>query len=44
MTQAEIHPGKQGNEERLLPIPMTPAFRGGRLTPWGGEKLRTVFG
>ena len=44
MTQAEIHPGKQGKEERLLPIPMTPAFRGGRLTPWGGEKLRTVFG
>ena len=27
-----------------LPIRMHPAFRGGKLTPWGGEKLRTVFG
>ena len=27
-----------------VPVPMTPAFRGGKLTPWGGEKLRTVFG
>ena len=26
------------------PIRMHPAFRGGALTPWGGEKLRTVFG
>lgn len=26
------------------PIRMHPAFRGGKLTPWGGEKLRTVFG
>ena len=23
---------------------MNPAFRGGRLTPWGGDKLRTVYG
>lgn len=23
----------------LLPVPMHPAFRGGSLTPWGGEKL-----
>ncbi|MBR0387084.1 MAG: class I mannose-6-phosphate isomerase, partial [Clostridia bacterium] len=23
---------------------MHPAFRGGKLTPWGGEKLKTVFG
>ena len=28
----------------LLPLAMHPAFRGGKLTPWGGEKLRTVFG
>ena len=28
----------------LLPIPMTPAFRGGSLTPWGGKKLREVYG
>ncbi len=32
------------NKEFLAPIRMTPAFRGGKLTPWGGEKLRTVFG
>lgn len=29
---------------RLLPLRMHPAFRGGALTPWGGEKLRTVYG
>lgn len=28
----------------LLPLKMHPAFRGGKLTPWGGEKLRTVYG
>ena len=28
----------------LLPLTMHPAFRGGKLTPWGGEKLRTVYG
>lgn len=28
----------------LLPLCMHPAFRGGKLTPWGGEKLRTVYG
>lgn len=28
----------------LLPLMMHPAFRGGKLTPWGGEKLRTVYG
>ncbi len=31
-------------ETPLWPIRMYPAFRGGTLTPWGGEKLRTVFG
>ncbi|MBQ6399276.1 MAG: GNAT family N-acetyltransferase [Clostridia bacterium] len=31
-------------ETPLLPIRMTPAFRGGKLTPWGGEKLKTVWG
>lgn len=28
----------------MLPLKMHPAFRGGKLTPWGGEKLRTVYG
>ena len=28
----------------LLPVMMHPTFRGGKLTPWGGEKLRTVYG
>ena len=28
----------------LLPLTMHPAFRGGKLTPWGGDKLRTVYG
>lgn len=28
----------------MLPLSMRPAFRSGRLTPWGGEKLRTVYG
>ena len=31
-------------ESPLLPIKMTPAFRSGSLTPWGGEKLRTEYG
>lgn len=31
-------------ESPLLPIRMTPAFRSGELTPWGGEQLRTVYG
>ena len=31
-------------ETPLLPIRMTPAFRGGALTPWGGEKLKTAWG
>ena len=31
-------------ETPIWPIRMTPAFRGGKLTPWGGEKLRTVYG
>ena len=31
-------------ETPLWPIRMTPAFRGGSLTPWGGEKLRTMYG
>ena len=30
--------------EKNLPVRMHPAFRGGRLTPWGGDRLRTVFG
>ena len=29
---------------QMIPIRMHPAFRGGKLTPWGGEKLKTVFG
>ena len=29
---------------QVIPIRMHPAFRGGKLTPWGGEKLRSVFG
>ena len=32
------------NSATYAPIRMHPAFRGGRLTPWGGEKLKTVFG
>ena len=28
----------------LLPLPMLPAYRGGFLTPWGGTKLRDMFG
>ena len=31
-------------ETPLLPVRMTPAFRGGRLTPWGGDKLQTDWG
>lgn len=31
-------------ETPLWPIKMTPAFRSGSLTPWGGEKLRTIYG
>ncbi len=27
----------------LLPLRMHPAFRGGALTPWGGNKLMTVY-
>ena len=27
----------------LLPLRMHPAFRGGSLTPWGGDKLKTVY-
>lgn len=27
----------------LLPLTMHPAFRGGKLTPWGGNKLMTVY-
>ena len=30
--------------ESCIPVRMHPAFRGGKLTPWGGEKLKTVFG
>ncbi len=28
----------------LYPVPMHPTFRCGKLTPWGGEKLRSVYG
>ena len=35
---------QQRKADVILPIRMTPAFRGGKLTPWGGEKLKTVFG
>lgn len=27
-----------------MPVRMHPAFRGGKLTPWGGEKLRSMYG
>ena len=27
----------------MLPILMYPAFRGGKLTPWGGKKLKELF-
>jgi len=29
--------------ETLYPIPMTPAFRAGALTPWGGDRLKTIW-
>ena len=44
MAQMENTKNALNPTEALTPIPMTPAFRGGKLTPWGGEKLRTVFG
>ena len=31
-------------ETPLWPIPMTPAFRCGEQTPWGGTRLRDVYG
>ena len=31
-------------ETPLLPIRMNPAFRGGKLTPWGGQKLKNKYG
>ena len=31
-------------ETPLWPIRMFPAFRGGELTPWGGERLRKEYG
>ena len=30
--------------QQIGPVRMHPAFRGGELTPWGGERLKTVFG
>ena len=27
----------------MLPLAMHPSFRGGKLTPWGGKKLMTMF-
>ncbi|MBR2823354.1 MAG: class I mannose-6-phosphate isomerase [Clostridia bacterium] len=32
------------DRQTVAPVRMHPAFRGGKLTPWGGEKLKTVFG
>ena len=29
---------------KFAPVRMHPAFRGGKLTPWGGDRLKTVFG
>lgn len=46
----EHHSVYVGYEKRLtedcplLPLRMHPAFRGGKLTPWGGDRLRTVYG
>ena len=31
-------------ETPMWPIPMTPAFRDGSLTPWGGNRLKERFG
>ncbi len=31
-------------ETPLWPVRMRPAFRGGELTPWGGDRLRTRYG
>jgi len=31
-------------ETPLWPIPMTPAFRDGEMTPWGGTRLKKLFG
>ena len=31
-------------ETALWPIPMVPAFRDGEMTPWGGSRLRDLFG
>ncbi len=31
-------------QKTFAPVRMHPAFRCGKLTPWGGEKLRTVYG
>ncbi len=31
-------------ETPLLPVRMTPAYRSGELTPWGGEKLARLYG
>ena len=28
----------------ILPIPMQPAYRYGEMTPWGGDKLGSLFG
>ena len=28
----------------LLPLRMHPAFRDGKLTPWGGDRLKTIYG
>ncbi len=31
-------------ETPLWPVKMTPAFRSGEATPWGGDRLRTEYG
>ena len=35
---------KRKQDAALEPIRMTPAFRDGALTPWGGSRLRDVYG
>ena len=31
-------------ETPLWPIPMVPVFRDGKMTPWGGSRLKEIFG
>lgn len=34
---------KEENKMPLAPIPMTPSYRFGGMTPWGGNDLRTLY-